>query len=84
MDVINVTNARQKLYQLIAEVNRNSQPIVITNNKGKNAVLISEDDWKALAETLHLNSISGLANSIIDGGKESIDECIKYDEDKEW
>ena len=41
MTAVNATTARQNLYQLIAEVNRSSIPVVITNNRGKNAVLLS-------------------------------------------
>jgi len=84
MTVINVTNAREKLYQLIADVNINSDPVTIINNKGQNAVLISEDDWKAIEETIYLNGIPGTAKSIIDADKESLSECKKYIKDEEW
>ena len=46
MDAMNVTQARAKLFQLIANVNFNSEPITLTNSKGKNAVLIGEDVWR--------------------------------------
>lgn len=82
--IINATNARKNLYQLISAVNINSEPITIMNNRGKNAVLISEDDWKAIQETIYLNNIPGLAESIVAGGKEAIEECRIYDEDEEW
>ena len=84
MTVINITNARQKLFQLISDVNEYSEPVTITNSKGKNAVLISEDDWKCIEETILLNSIPGMAESIIDGNKEDLTECFKYDENEEW
>lgn len=84
MTIINATNARKNLYQLISEVNANCEPIVIMNNRGKNAVLISEDDWRAIQETIYLNNIPGLAESIIVGGKEKIEECKIYSEDEEW
>ena len=84
MTVINATKARQNLYQLISDVNANCEPITIMNNRGKNAVLISEDDWRAIQETIYLNSIPGLAESIIAGGKEEIGECKVYCEDDEW
>ena len=83
MTAINATTARQNLYQLIAEVNRSSIPVVITNNRGKNAVLLSEEDWNALQETVYLNSIPGLAESILTGD-ESLEEREIYDPDKEW
>lgn len=65
MTSINITKARAKLNQIVSEVNEYSQPITITNNRGKNAVLIGEEDWKAIQETLYLNSIPGLSQSIL-------------------
>jgi antitoxin YefM len=83
MSVINITNARQNLYQLISDVNTNCEPITIMNNRGKNAVLISEDDWKAIQETNYINSIQGLTESIIKGGNTPLEKCISEDE-VEW
>lgn len=82
MTAITATKARENIYQLIQEVNANCTPVTITNNKGKNAVLIGEDDWKAIEETLYLMSIPGMAESIIDGGNTSIDDCL--DEGEVW
>ncbi len=65
MTSISITKARAKLNQIVSEVNESSQPITITNNRGKNAVLIGEEDWKAIQETLYLNSIPGLSQSIL-------------------
>ena len=64
MSTINITNARQNLFQLVADVNVDFNPITIVNNKDKNAVLISEDEWKNIEETLYLSSISGLVDEI--------------------
>lgn len=61
MTSINITKARAKLNQIVSEVNEFSQPITIINNRGKNAVLIGEEDWKAIQETLYLNSIPGIS-----------------------
>ncbi len=83
MNVINVTNARQSLYQLISDVNVNNEPITIINNKGKNAVLISEDDWNAIQETNYINSITGLADQIIAGGNAPLEECVP-EEEVQW
>ena len=65
MTSIGITKARAKLNQIVSEVNEYSQPITITNNRGKNAVLIGEEDWKAIQETLYLNSIPGMSQSIL-------------------
>ncbi len=84
MTAISVTRARENIYQILSEVNNSSQPITITNNRGKNAVLISEDDWNAIQETLYLNSIPGMTESIIEAGKEPLEECSVYDSSEEW
>lgn len=83
MTAISVTKARENIYQILSEVNANSQPITITNSRGKNGVLISEDDWNAIQETLYLNSVPGLAESIIDGGNALLEDCVAEDE-VEW
>lgn len=83
MNAISATKARENLYQLISDVNTNNSAITITNNRGKNAVLLSEDDWNAVQETLYLMAVPGLAESIIEGGKIPIDECVSEDE-VEW
>ena len=83
MTATSVTKARENIYQILAEVNTNSQPITITNNRGKNGVLISEDDWNAIQETLYLNSIPGVAESIIVGGNTPLEDCVAEDE-VEW
>jgi len=84
MTAISITKARANLYQTVADVNKYSQPITITNNRGKNAVLISEDDWNAIQETLYLNSIPNMAESIIEASKEPLEECTAYNPDEEW
>ena len=84
MTTISITKARENLYQTVAEVNESSQPILITNNRGKNAVLISEDDWNAIQETLYLNSIPGMTESILESKNESLSECTVYDPEEEW
>ena len=65
MTSISITKARAKLNQIVSEVNESSQPITITNNRGKNVVLIGEEDWKAIQEILYLNSIPGMNQSIL-------------------
>ena len=74
MTSISITKARAKLNQIVSEVNESSQPITITNNRGKNAVLIGEEDWKAIQETLYLNSIPGLSQSILASKEEEISD----------
>lgn len=84
MTAISITKARANLYQAVSDVNEYSQPITITNNRGKNAVLIAEDDWIAIQETLYLGSIPGMAESILASREEEISECTTYDPEDEW
>jgi prevent-host-death family protein len=76
MTILNATEARSKLYRLIDEAAETHQPIVITGKRG-NAVLVSEDDWNAIAETLHLLSVPGMRESIINGMNQDLSECSK-------
>lgn len=85
MSTINITNARQNLFQLVADVNVGFNPITIVNNKGKNAVLISEDEWKSIEETLYLSSIPGLVEDINNIKKnENWDGAKEFNPDEEW
>lgn len=83
MNSINVTQARANLFQLISNVNATSQPVTLTNNKGKNAVLIGEDDWNAIQETLYLNSIPGMYDSLKKGMETPLDQCLS-EKDVQW
>ena len=85
MSTINITNARQNLFQLVADVNVGFNPITIVNNKGKNAVLISEDEWKSIEETLFLSGIPGYVSDIkkIDA-EENWQVAEEYDPYGEW
>ena len=69
----NATSARQNLFRLIEQVNTEHEPVLITGRRGS-AVLLSEDDWHAIEETLYLNSIPGVAESIQEGMKTPVSE----------
>lgn len=85
MNSINITNARQNLFQLVSDVNVGYNPITIVNSKGDNAVLISENEWKNIEETLYLESIPGFSKSIKELDKnEDWSKSELYDSDKEW
>ena len=84
MTSIGIIKARAKLNQIVSEVNESSQPITITKNRGKNAVLVGEEDWKAIQETLYLNSIPGMSQSILASKEENLSECTSYDPNEEW
>jgi antitoxin YefM len=76
MTILNVTEARSKLYSLIDETTSTHQPILIKGKRG-NAVLLSESDWNAITETLNLLSVPGMRASIKKGMEEDISECSK-------
>jgi prevent-host-death family protein len=76
MTTISATDARSKLYKLVDEARESSEPILITGKRG-NAVLVSEDDWRSIQETLHLLSIPGMRESIRAGMNEPIEECAE-------
>jgi len=74
MQIYNVTEARSSLYKLIDQTADSHDPIVITG-KRHNAVLLSEDDWSAINETLYLLSTPGMRESIREGLDADISEC---------
>ena len=82
MSAINITNARKELYNLVEDVNLYSEPALIVSKKG-NAVLISENDWNAIQETIYLNAIPGMVESIRKGMDTPIEDCVS-EEDVEW
>ena len=85
MSTINITNARQNLFQLVADVNVGFNPITIVNNKGKNAVLISEEEWKNIEETLYLSSIPGFVEDINNiRNTEDWESSKEFNQDEEW
>ena len=76
MTILNVTEARSRLYSLIDEAKETHKPIVIKGKRG-NAVLVSEEDWNAIAETLHLLSVPGMRESIKEGMSQDLSGCSK-------
>ena len=74
MITISVTKARSNLYKLLDEAEISGEPIQITG-KRSNGILISENDWRAINETLYLLSIPGMRESIRDGLNTPINEC---------
>lgn len=85
MKVINITNTNQNLSQLISDINTYSEPIMIVNNNGKNAILISEDKWKNIEETLYLSSIPNYIDNINEiRKKENWESDKKYNPNEKW
>ncbi len=80
MTTITASEARANLYRLIDEAASSHKPLVISGKRNK-AVLISEEDWEAIQETLFLLSIPGMRESIREGMETNVDECS---EDPGW
>jgi len=80
MTTLTATLARTKLYTLLDEVAQSHEPIQITG-KRSNGILMSEDDWRAIQETLYLSAIPGMKASIIKGIKTPVTKCSR---ELEW
>lgn len=78
--VITASQARSDIYNLIDETAQSHEPIIITG-KRHNAVMVSQEDWKAIEETLYLTSIPNMAQSIQDAMKAPDSE---FSETVEW
>ena len=76
MTTVRAAQAKSKLRQLIDQTARSHEPIVITDVRS-NAVLISEEDWRAIQETVYLLSIPGMRTSIRKGLKTPVSQCTK-------
>ena len=80
MTTITATQARKLLYKLLDDVAESHEPVQIAG-KRNNAVLVSEDDWRAIQETLYLHSVPGMKESILKGLNTPVEEC---EEELDW
>lgn len=80
MTVLNIAEARKNLYKLIDATSESHDPVLI-KGKRHNAVLISEEDWGTIQETINLMSIPGITDSIKKGLETPLEEC---DEELDW
>jgi len=78
----NITNFRKEIYELLERTIKYNEPINISTKNG-NAVVLSEEDYNNLMETLYISSIPGLKEDIIEGLKEELEECVDENE-VEW
>ena len=76
MAILTVSEARSKLYKLLDEVSETHIPAMITG-KRSNGVLVSEEDWNSIQETLYLLSIPNMRESIKEGMKTQIVDCLE-------
>lgn len=76
MSYINATKARSELYGLIDAVREKHEPYTIASKRG-NVVMVAEEDWRAIQETLFLLSIPKMRESIRKGLETPVDECAE-------
>lgn len=79
---INISHFRKNIFDLLEQAIRFNKPITITTKNG-NAVVLSEEDYNDLMETLHLSSIPSMKEKIMDGLKTPLSECAPESE-VEW
>ena len=82
MKTITATEARARLFRLIDEVTDEHQPMLVTG-KRNNVVLISEQDWREIEETLYLLSVPGLKEDLLEGARTPVADCVAEDK-LEW
>ncbi|MFD0705319.1 type II toxin-antitoxin system Phd/YefM family antitoxin [Alloscardovia venturai] len=83
MHTVTVIVTRKDIYNLINEVNTENAPITITSTKGKSAVLIGEDDWEAIQETLYLMNVPRMSETLMKTRNEIRTDYLTDDE-LEW
>ena len=76
MTTLNVTEARKKLYKLIDVTHESHEPVLI-KGKRNNSILVSEEDWNAIKETLYLTSIPGMSHSLKKGMQEDLSKSSR-------
>ena len=74
MTTLSASEARKRLYSSVDEVKDSHEPVQIVG-KRSSAVLIAEEDWKAIEETLYLATIPGMRESIMKGLKTPVEKC---------
>ncbi len=80
MTTYSSSEARKQLYKLVDQVKESHQPVYIVG-KRNSAYLVSEEDWRAIQETLYLSSIPGMRESLIEGMNTPAEEM---DEELDW
>ena len=81
MTNVNITNFRKDIYELLEQTIKYNEPLNISTKNG-NAIVISEEDYNNLIETLYISSVPGLKEKITKGLKEDLKDCIDENEVK--
>jgi len=78
MKTLTATQARKEIYQLVQSVESSHEPVAITSKEAV-VVMIAKSDWNAIQETLHLVSIPGMKESIVEGLNTPVSKCKKLE-----
>ncbi len=81
MTNVNITNFRKDIYELLEQTIKYNEPLHISTKNG-NAIVLSEEDYNNLIETLYVSSIPELKKDVVEGLKEDIKDCVDEDEVK--
>ena len=83
MSITNISLLRKNLFNTMDTVIEYNELVIVNTKKG-NAVILSEEDYNSMLETIYLVSQPGLIEKIKEGEKEDIDSMDDYDPDEEW
>lgn len=78
-----ITNFRKNVFEYVNQAIQYNDAVNVVTKNG-NAVLISEEEYNGMLETLRLMSIPGMVESIQEAAQEPVEECAEYDPDEEW
>ena len=79
MTTTTITNFRKNLYSMVENTVRFNEPVNITTKDG-NAVMISEEEYLGLIETLHLTSVPGMKETLVEGLNTPLSETVSEEE----
>ena len=75
----NITNFRKNIFGMLEQTIKFNEPVNISTKDGY-AIVISEEDYNGLMETLYLSSIPAMKEKIVEGLKTPLDDCLPEDE----
>ena len=81
MTNVNITNFRKNIFSFLEQTIKYNEPVNISTKDG-NAVILSEEDYNGLIETLYICSVPGLKDQLTEGMKKPLSECVPEDEVK--
>ena len=80
MSAITITKARENLYNVVKEVHENAEPILIVNSRGKNVIMMSEEEYENIQETLFFLENPVMMKKMIEGMNVEEEDCVEFDE----